>query len=205
MIRTGRRHAIGALAAAALAPLGGRRGRAQEGLDLEAAVFDDPDTPVLGNPSGDVPVVEFFDYRCPYCRRSARGLHDLIAEDSGVRLLMKEWPILGRDSVEAARGALAAHRQGRYGEVHWRLMLEEGDVGRERLWALASELGLDLARFEADVESDLVAAAIARNDAVATALGFTGTPAFIVGRALVPGAVSSDVLRELVAKARSET
>ena len=198
---TDRRHALGGLAAGLAFALV----RPARAGDLDDMLLRDPDTPVLGNPAGDVTVVEFFDYRCPYCRQSAQAVHDLIAGDAGVRVLMKEWPILGKKSVIAARGALAAHRQGRYADFHWSIMLGDGDTGRDRVVALAGDLGLDLAAFEADMESEAVTAMLARNDRVATGLGLTGTPGFVVGQRVVPGAVPLDTLRDFVAEARSAT
>lgn len=197
-----RRHVLGIAAALVVARPPIVRAEGEDAMT--AALFHDPDTPILGNPNGDVAVVEFFDYRCPYCRRSAADLDTLAAEDSGVRLVMKEWPILGAKSVEAARGALAAHLQGQYAAVHWRLMQGEVQAGRDGLSELARDLGLDMARYEADRDSDRVTAMLARNDELASALGLTGTPGFVVGQAVIPGAVSLDTLRDLVAKARSE-
>lgn len=184
----------------------GGGGSVRAGTDEEAmfaALFEDPETPVLGNPDGDVTIVEFFDYRCPYCRRVAPAVAALLAEDPGIRLVLKEWPILGPKSVEAARAALAAHGQGHYAAVHEALMAGTLDVDAQAIVAFAAERGADPEAMRLDMDSDRVTRLLVMNDRLAAALRFTGTPAFVIGEQTVPGAVPIEMLREMVAAARA--
>ena len=168
-------------------------------LQLES----DPNAPNLGNPEGDVTVVEFFDYNCPYCRSAGQTLQALLAADANVRLIYREWPILGEDSVIAARAALAAREQGKYEAFHWALMNGEGRVTEAVIFKVARDLGMDVAKLEADMVSPAVEAHIALSNALAQQLGFTGTPAFIVGDKTAPGMLSFDEITRLVADARN--
>lgn len=167
------------------------------------ALERDPNAPVLGNPEGDVTLVEFFDYNCPYCRRASEGLEALIAEDPNLRVVLREWPILGEDSVAAARAALAAEKQGGYEAFHFALMGAEGRVDDAAIEAAAEAAGLDLERLRADMEAPEVDAHIAASMELAEALGVTGTPAFVVGDAVVPGAVPAEELARLIEEARA--
>jgi protein-disulfide isomerase len=160
------------------------------------------DAPVLGDPSGDVAVVEFFDYNCPYCRRAKPVLSELMAEDPGVRIVGREWPILGEGSVFAARAALAAREQGLYGPFHWALMGMSGRAERDSVLKIAEEVGLDVARLLADMEAPEVDAHIAESMRLAELLGFSGTPSFVVGETLLPGLVDAETLAEAVARVR---
>ncbi|WP_299398960.1 DsbA family protein [Pelagibius sp.] len=168
------------------------------------ALNEDPSSPVLGNPEGDVTVVEFFDYRCPYCKSIATAMRDLVDEDPNVRLVMKEFPILSQESVDAARAALAAGRQGLYEEFHFALMERGGSMSEPEVMAVAESVGLDLERLRADMQAPEIEEALRRNYAVGDAVGITGTPAMVIGNTVVPGMVGIDRLRELVAQARAE-
>ena len=168
-------------------------------LQLES----DPNAPNLGDPEGDVTVVEFFDYNCPYCRSAGQTLQALLAADTNVRVIYREWPILGEDSVIAARAALAAREQGKYEAFHWALMNGEGRVTEAIIFKVARNLGMDVAKLEADMVSPAVEAHIALSNALAQQLGFTGTPAFIVGDKTAPGMLSFDEITRLVADARN--
>ena len=176
---------------------------AEDDQELRRLLFEDPESPVLGNAQGDVTIVEFFDYRCPYCRKVAPDLAALLDRDPGVRLVYKEWPILGRSSMVAARGALAAHLQGFYAPVHEALMKGELDLDDDAIVAFAVSLGANAEQMRADMTSKRVTQALMRNNDVARALGVTGTPAFVIGDTLVPGAVSLEQLEAVVAKARA--
>ncbi|MGF1591645.1 MAG: DsbA family protein [Kiloniellaceae bacterium] len=169
-----------------------------------AALNDDPDAPVIGNPEGDITVVEFFDYRCPYCKRATATLAQLLQEDSDLRLVMKEFPILSQESVQAARAALAAVRQDRYEAFHFALMENGGGFTDEEILAVAEAVGLDAARLLADMQDPAIEAALRRNHALAERIGITGTPAFIIGDTLVPGAISIEELRARIAEARAK-
>ena len=167
-------------------------------------VESDPNAPNLGNPEGDVTVVEFFDYNCPYCRSAGQTVQALLVADENVRVIYREWPILGDDSVMAARAALAAREQGKYEAFHWALMNGEGRVTEALIFKVARDLGMDVAQLEADMVSPAVEAHIALSNALAQQLGFTGTPAFIVGDKTAPGMLNLDEIAMLVAEARAE-
>ena len=169
-------------------------------LELES----DPNAPNLGNPEGDVTVVEFFDYNCPYCRSAGQTVQALLAADENIRVIYREWPILGDDSVIAARAALAAREQGKYEAFHWALMNGEGRVTEALIFKVARDLGMDVAQLKADMVSPAVEAHIALSNALAQQLGFTGTPAFIVGDKTAPGMLSLDEITTLVAEARAD-
>lgn len=173
-------------------------------IEQRSNLNEDPLSPVLGNPEGDVTVVEFFDYRCPYCRRAAEVLQELVAVDPNVRLVMKEYPILSQESVEAARVALAAAKQNRYEVFHFALMEKGGSMSEAEVMAIAEASGLDMVRLQQDLQLPEIEEALRRNYALAEAIGVNGTPAMVVGNTLVPGVVSLERLRNLVAEARAE-
>lgn len=158
--------------------------------------------PVLGNPNGDVTVVEFFDYQCGYCKSMMGPLMDLVRSDGRIRLVLKEFPILGPASMVASRASLAANLQGKYEPFHLILMGLRGRLDDGAIWQAASEAGLDLDRLKKDMDSPAVAATIEANYQLAQTLQIEGTPAFTIGRAFVPGAAPKEHLAELVKKAR---
>ena len=167
------------------------------------AIERDPNAPVLGNPEGDVTLVEFFDYNCPYCRRASEDLHALIADDPELRVVFREWPILGEDSVTAARASLAAEMQDGYEAFHLALMGGSGRVDQDAIDAAAEAAGLDLVQLRSDMDAPEVDAHIDASMELAEALGITGTPAFVIGDQVVPGAVPGEDLAALVEEARS--
>lgn len=163
----------------------------------------DPNAPVVGNPDGDVTIVEFFDYNCPYCRQAADELQLLKAGDDGIRIVMREWPILSEGSVFAARAALAARNQGKYEEFHWALMRLNGRAEEASVLAAAKDTGLDLTRLQADMGAPEIEEHIQTSLNLAQLLGFSGTPSFVIGDELVPGFVKVDELEKLVTQART--
>lgn len=165
---------------------------------------EDPNAPVLGNPEGDVTVVEFFDYNCPYCKRAAPHVETLIELDPNVRVVYREWPILGDGSMFAARAALASRRQGKYEEFHWALMKLRGRAEEESILSAARELGLDIDRLLADMEAPEVQQHIDSSMAMAQVLGFSGTPSFVIGDAAAPGLIPLEQMQTLVQEARGE-
>ncbi len=169
-----------------------------------AALKDDADSPVIGNEDGDVVIVEFFDYRCGYCRRVVKDLKNLVEEDGNIRLVMKEFPILGPASMRAAQAALAAAKQGKYEVYHFALMIQPGDMSDPHLMQVAREVGLDVERLKVDMESEEIEAMIRRNHDLAQKLGIKGTPAFVFGNTLVPGAIDAETMQLLVAEARDK-
>ena len=158
--------------------------------------------PAIGPEDADAVLVEFFDYRCGFCKRVLGDVMALAAADSRLRIVFKEFPILGEVSAIAARASLAADRQGKWSEFHVALMSAPGALNEDRIMDIAAELGLDVVRLRADMESAAVAAIIERNRALAQALNIRGTPAFLVKNAILPGAASREQLAELVAAAR---
>tara|TARA_B110000261_G_scaffold26641_1_gene29395 strand:- start:532 stop:1242 length:711 start_codon:yes stop_codon:yes gene_type:complete len=180
------------------------RERAASGANtVRLQLEQDPNSPNLGNPDGDVTVIEFFDYNCPYCRKAGQTVQELLALDANVRVIYREWPILGEDSVFASRAALAARAQGKYEEFHWALMNGEGRASEASILKLARHLDLDVEKLQADMTSPAVEAHIAQSSALARTLGFTGTPAFIVGDRTAPGMLSTDEITAMVAEARA--
>jgi protein-disulfide isomerase len=161
-----------------------------------------PDAPVLGNPDGNVTVVEFFDYRCPYCKSVAHSFIDFFESDGNVRFVLKEFPILGADSEFAAKAALAAHMQGKYREMHIALMDFKGKVTSEDVRRLAAGIGIDVARLEQDMQSPAIIDSINRNLALGEALGVRGTPAFVIDDEMIPGAISAEEMHKRIAAAR---
>jgi protein-disulfide isomerase len=177
----------------------------QEALATHRAALEDPGPlQVFGNPDGDVTVIEFFDYRCGYCRQVAGMLLDTVEDDGNVRLIMKEYPILGQNSVIAARAAIASAMQGKYRPYHTALMTELKEVDREGVLKLAEQMDLDTEQLQADMRSATVERELQRTFALAEALQIGGTPAFIVGDTLVPGALDRSRLERLIAQARGD-
>lgn len=168
-----------------------------------AALFRDPADPVRGNPRGDVTIVEFFDVRCGFCRRLHPELEALIAADRGVRVVMKDLPILGPQSVWAARALLAAHRQGGYARLQDALLRMRGEPTEAAIQAEARRVGLDWQRLRRDMEDPSIMARIEANIGLAQRLAISGTPALIIGETLVPGAVDQRTLAAVVAAARA--
>ena len=164
---------------------------------------NDHNAPVLGNPEGDVTVVEFFDYNCPYCRRVKPHIEALLEEDPNVRLVYREWPILGDGSVFAARAALASREQGKYEEFHWALMGMAGRAEEASVIQVAEQVGLDIAQLRRDMEAPEIDAHIAASMELSRALGFNGTPSFVIGDALVPGVIEADQMIRLAEEART--
>jgi protein-disulfide isomerase len=159
---------------------------------------------VAGNPDGDVTVVEFFDYRCGYCKRSFPDLMKTVEADGNVRLVLKEFPVLGPESIIASRAAFAADKQGKYMELHVAMMQSRGSLSQAKVLSLADKAGLDLEKLVADMNSDEISGYIRKNYELAQALNITGTPAFVVGDQLAPGAIPSARMAQMIANARTQ-
>lgn len=200
-----RRNALGLLGAGA-ALLAARRARADddEKVLTEALVLRDPDIPVVGNPNGDITIVEWFDYNCPYCRKLEPELRQVIQDDGKVRLVQKDWPILGPVSKVAARMAQAAKYQNKFHEAHDAMMGVNSRITEPRIAELLSGAGIDIDRLKKDLDANAKAidAVLARNNEQAEAFGFNGTPSFIVGKYRVPGVLSMDQFEQVIADAR---
>jgi protein-disulfide isomerase len=165
-------------------------------------VFDDPATPVAGNPKGDAAIVEFFDYRCPYCKQVQPSIESLLKQDPQLRVVYKEFPILGPASIAAAQAALAAQRQGKYDAFHAAMMAAHGQITDDTVYQVASSVGLDVARLKHDMAAPQIAEQLKANLALADVLDIHGTPAFVIGDRVVPGAVDLGGLKTMVADAR---
>ena len=166
-------------------------------------LISDAATPVAGNPDGDVTLVEFFDYRCGYCKAALTVVRQIMREDPDLRLVFKEYPILSKESRIAARAALAAERQGRYFEFHNALMGARGSYSMDHILEVAEEVGLDIDRLVEDMKDPAIEAAIGANAELARALGITGTPTFVVGDQLHPGGLDIKTLRALIERQRT--
>jgi protein-disulfide isomerase len=166
-------------------------------------VFDDPQTPIAGNPKGDVAIVEFFDYRCPYCKKVEPELEALLKQDPKLRLVLKEFPILGPVSITASHAALAAQRQGKYDAFHDAMMTARGNITDDTVYQVARSVGLDVDKLKRDMASPEVQDTVKKNMNLADALDVHGTPAFIIGDRVVPGAIDLPELKKYVAEARN--
>jgi protein-disulfide isomerase len=166
-------------------------------------LLDSPADLVQGNPKGDVTLVEFFDYRCPYCKQVEPSLDALLKEDGKLRIVYKEFPILGEASVFATRVALAAKKQGKYADFHRAMIATKGDISDATVLNVATSIGLDAGKIKTDMSAPDIDKVIDTNYALADALNIQGTPAIIVGDTLIPGAVDLDTLRKDIAAARS--
>ncbi|RAI39775.1 DsbA family protein [Rhodoplanes roseus] len=171
-----------------------------------AALFNSPRQVVIGNPQGDVTLVEFFDYNCGYCKRALSDLQELMQADPKLRVVLKEFPVLGEGSVEAARVAAAARMQDKTGkkyfDFHQRMLSARGQADKAKALAVAKEAGFDVARLERDMSSDEVRTSLQESLRLAEALGLNGTPSYVVGSDVVIGAVGRDTLKQKINTAR---
>jgi protein-disulfide isomerase len=160
---------------------------------------------VVGNPSGDITLVEFFDYNCGYCKKALADVQTLMKSDPKLRVVLKDFPVLGPDSVEASRVALAVKNQlqgQKLLDYHVKVMDSRGRVNAERAVAVAREMGVDVARLQKDMEGAEVRNALQENMALGDRLSLTGTPAFVIGETVIPGAVGIDPLKQVIANVR---
>lgn len=165
-------------------------------------LLNDPDSPIAGNPQGDVTLVEFFDYRCPYCKQVEPALEALLGEDRKLRFVYKEFPVLGPDSVTASRVALAARKQGKYDAFHQAMMGLKGQINEAAIFKVAAAVGLDTDRVKRDMAGPEIGRMLKDNSNLAEALQIHGTPGFVVGNQIVPGAVDLPTLKDMIADAR---
>ena len=179
------------------------QGQAKELLQSHREELEqDPTSPVLGNAKGDVTIVEFFDYRCPYCKVTAPTLQTLISQDPKVRVVMKEFPILGKESVFASRVALVARKHGKYAEFHQAMFALKTKVDDAQTLEVAKSIGLDPAEVKKEAEAADIDAILKHNYELAKALNVSGTPAFVIGDTLLPGAVELKDFQDAIAAAR---
>lgn len=184
------------------------REEAEEKSKNLAAYMDDLENDgysyVAGNPTGDVTIVEFFDYRCGYCKRAYGDLMKTVEEDGNIRLVLKEFPILGEDSVLATRAAIAAEKQNKYMEFHDNLMKVRGGLSKGRIMQIAAESGLNTDQLLKDIDDEEISVKIQKTYQLANSLNITGTPAFVIGGELAAGAIPASTMKEMVAAARAK-
>ena len=203
-----RRQALGLLGAGVTAlGLAPRSAFAHDDHDkvlTEALVLRDPDVPVIGNPNGDISIVEWFDYNCPYCRKVAPELRQVVEDDGKVRLVLKDWPILGEVSKLSARLVLAAKYQDKLLPAHEALIGVSSRLTEPRVRELLAGAKVDMDRLNKDLEANgkAIDATLSRNNDQALAFEFRGTPAFIVGKYRVPGVLSMNEFEQVIADAR---
>jgi protein-disulfide isomerase len=176
--------------------------------DNKATIFNSSHQVVLGNPQGNVTMVEFFDYNCAFCKRALPDMLDLIKTDPDLKYVLKEFPVLGPGSLEAAHVAVAARMQDssgkKYMEFHQKLLGARGPADKVRALAVAKDVGFDMARLEKDMNSDEVKTSIEENMKLADVLGVNGTPSYVVGNEVVVGAVGVDELRAKIKNERKQ-
>ena len=174
--------------------------------DNAEAIFNSSRQVTIGNPQGDVTFVEFFDYNCGYCKKAMSDMLDLMKSDSKLKVVLKEFPVLGPGSVEAARVAVAVRMQDKTGkkylDFHQKLLGGRGQADKARALAAAKEAGFDVARIERDMASDEVRQSLEESLKLAEKLGLNGTPSYVIGQNVVVGAVGLDALKEKISSAR---
>ncbi|MEZ0168249.1 DsbA family protein [Microvirga sp. TS319] len=171
------------------------------------AILNDPHAPIGGNPKGDITIVAFLDYNCPFCKQSAPELEKLVKADGRIRLVYKDWPILTPASFHGAQLALAAKHQGKYEQVHHALMAIPGRrIGKDAMTEAVQKSGIDVERLNGDLKQHgtEIQALLQRNLAQADALGLTGTPVYLIGPFKVSGALTYEQFRKAVADAREQ-
>jgi protein-disulfide isomerase len=206
---TSRREALALIGAGSIA-LGAsvmpRSARADtdDNVLTEALVLHDPDIPVAGNPNGDIAIVEYFDYECPYCKKLEPELRQVVQDDGKVRLIWKDWPILGPMSIIATRLVLASRYQNKYTQAHDALMALNSRLTETRINETLAGAGVDMDRLKHDLAANEapIKAIVVRNNDQAKAFGFKGTPSFIVGKFRVPGPLTMEEFGAVIADAR---
>jgi len=170
--------------------------------DNASILFSSPNQVVLGNPQGNVTMVEFFDYNCGYCKRAMQDMTDLLKNDPNLKVVLKEFPVLGPGSVEAAQVATAVRMQDKTGkkylDFHTKLLGSRGEANKARALAVAKEVGMDMARLEKDMDSMEAKTSIQESFKLAEALGLNGTPSYVIGQDVVIGAVGLAALKEKI-------
>jgi len=166
--------------------------------DHQQALLSDQSSPVEGNAQGKVTIVEFFDYRCVHCRRVASTIDQLVRSNASVRVVYKNFPVLGEPSVLAARAAVAAQQQGGWPKLHRAMLAYEGDFTTETLLALGTSVGLDSGKLKTDMMSPATDKALQANLTLAAAIGVDVTPTFVIGERVIKGALSAEAFQALV-------
>jgi protein-disulfide isomerase len=179
-----------------------RIAKMREGAKTHAtALFREPEAIVAGNPKGDITIVEFFDYQCPYCKKVKADVSDLLKQDGNIKLILKEFPILSKESDAAARAALASVAQGKYWDFHMGLMGAE-DLSEAGIMSIAKSVGLDTVRLRRDMNDPKIQKRLSETQELARTLGIDATPTFFVGDEPMTGAKTLQELKDAVAAAR---
>jgi protein-disulfide isomerase len=194
----------GAAAALGITALSSPARAGEDEVLTEALVLRDPDIPVAGNASGDISIVEYFDYQCPYCRKVEPELRQVVQDDGKVRLVWKDWPILGPMSVTASRMALASRYQGKFIQAHDALIAINSKLTDAKIREALSGAGVDMDRLDRDLagQASAIDATLARNNDQAMAFEFRGTPSFIVGKFRIPGVITMAQFGQAISDAR---
>ena len=164
---------------------------------------DDKNAPILGNPNGEITIVEFFDYNCGYCRRAFKTIMNLIADNNAVKVVMRELPILGDASVFTAKASLASQKQQKYEEFHVALMNNRSRNTEKSVLKIAKKIGMDVDQLQLDMNSSFVLDHLEESQKLSESLGISGTPAFVFGEKIVPGAIDLQAMKDLVAQIAS--
>jgi protein-disulfide isomerase len=165
---------------------------------------NDPTSPVIGNAKGDVTIVEFFDYRCPYCKATAPTVEQLLDEDKGIRLVLKDYPILGKDSVFASRAALAVAKHGKYAEFYKAMFALKTPVDETSTLGVVKAIGLDPVQVKKEMEASEIDVILKHNYELGRAVGADGTPAYVIGGSISAGALTGEELRAKIAAVRAK-
>jgi protein-disulfide isomerase len=176
----------------------------EENLAKQKDFLHGKELPATGPADADVVIVEFLDYNCGYCKRAANEVRSILKDDTKIRVVFVDFPILSDSSVLAAQWSLAAHRQGKYFDYHMKLMDYTGEKNADLMEKFGKDLGLDVAKLRKDAESQETRALIEKNISVARELGLSGTPAFIFGDMLVPGYVDAANMKNIIAEQRKK-
>jgi protein-disulfide isomerase len=198
---------LGAVAAVPLVKYLGTPKAWAEGVDVDA-ILRDPDAPEAGNPTGNVTIVTYFDYNCPFCKKSEPDLDKVVHDDGKIRLVYKDWPILTEASVYGAQIALGAKFQGKYQAAHDALMAIPGHgVSKDQMRDAVEAAGVDMPKLQGDLQShgDAITALLRRTLSQADAMGLQGTPVYLIGPYKVAAALDADAFKKVVAQARSRT
>ena len=181
---------------------------AQEEIDHKNKTFEMLSNhtmdPVMGNPEGDVILYEFFDYNCGYCKSVFNTVIKTLDKDKNTKLVLKELPILSQTSINASFFALAAKKQNLYSEFHTKVMQFRGRLTDEILLEIANQVGLDIEKLKKDIQSDEIKLTIEKNKILAERLNITGTPSFVIGNTIIPGALNEEQLLKYIKKIRNE-
>lgn len=167
-------------------------------------IFHDNLDAIVGNPKGDVTMVEFMDYNCGYCKKDLAEVQSVVAQDPNLKVVMKEWPIFGPDSEFAAKAAMAAAKQGKYWALHQALFSNQGHVDQAVVEKLAKSVGIDVAKMKADMADKAIADNLDKTQSLATSLQFSGTPGFLIGDVIVPGYIDRGKLLATIADIRAK-